>query len=82
MVRGMFDGSDHYVLLAKVQIRDRWEFGKKKCKSEGRQVIACERLERKKVREEYVKKVQSPLPERGYFVPGGQRVPQNSVRES
>ncbi len=26
VVRGMFDGSDHYVVLAKVQIRDRWEF--------------------------------------------------------
>ncbi len=51
----MFDGSDHYV-LAKIQIRDRWEYGKK-CKNNGRQVIATERLERKEVREEYEKKV-------------------------
>ncbi len=57
VVRGMFDGSDHYVVSAKLQIRDRWEFGKKKYKSKGRQVLASERLERKEVREEYKKKV-------------------------
>ncbi len=56
MVRGRIDGSDHYVVVAKIQIRERWEFAKK-CKSKGRQVIASERLERKEVREEYEKKV-------------------------
>ncbi len=59
VVRGMFDGSDHYVVIAKIQIRDRWEYGKK-CKSEGRQVIASERLGMKEVREEYEKKVVTP----------------------
>ncbi len=61
-MRGMFDGSDHYVAVAKLQIRDRWEYGKK-CKSEGRQVVASERLERKEVREEYEKKVCEKLRE-------------------
>ncbi len=56
VMRDMFDGSDHYVVAAKIQTRDRWEYGKK-CKSKGRQVIASERLERKEVREEYKKKV-------------------------
>ncbi len=62
VVRGMFDGSDQYV-VAKIQIRDRWEYGKKKCKSKGRQVIASERLERKEAREEYEKKVCEKLRE-------------------
>ncbi len=35
VMRGMFGGSDHYVVVAKIQIRDRWEYGKK-CKSKGR----------------------------------------------
>ena len=46
VVRGMFDGSDHYAVVAKIQIRGRWEYGKK-CKSKGRQVIASERLDRR-----------------------------------
>ncbi len=54
--------SDHYVVVAKIQIRDRWEYGKK-CKSKGRQVIASERLEKKKVREEYENKVCEKLRE-------------------
>ncbi len=55
VVRGMFDGSDYFIVLAKAQIIDKWEFGKK-CKSKGRQVLASERLERKEVREEYDKR--------------------------
>ncbi len=33
MVRRMFDRSDHYV-VAKIKIRDRWDYGKK-CKRKG-----------------------------------------------
>ncbi len=59
VVRGMFDGSDHYVVLAKVQIRDRWEYCMKKCKSKGRQVIASERLKRKEAKRTKRKYVRS-----------------------
>ncbi len=62
VVKGMFDRSDHYVVVAKIQISDLWEYGKK-CKSEGRLVIASERLERKEVREEYEMKVCEKLRE-------------------
>ncbi len=30
VVKGMFDESDHYVVVAKIQIRDRWEYGNKR----------------------------------------------------
>ncbi len=34
VMRGLFDGSDHYAVVAKIQIRGRWEYSKK-CKSKG-----------------------------------------------
>ncbi len=55
MVRELFDGSNYYAVVAKIQIRDIWEYSKK-CKSKRRQVIASERLDRKEVREEFEKK--------------------------
>ena len=33
VARGMIDGSDHYPVIAKIQIRGRWEYSKKRCKS-------------------------------------------------
>ncbi len=45
----------HYVVLAKIQIRDRWEFIKK-CKSKGRHVNASERLERKEIKKSMKRK--------------------------
>ncbi len=62
VMRGLFDGPDHYAVVAKIQIRGRWEYSKK-CKSKGRQVIASERLDRKEVREEFEKKVCEKLGE-------------------
>ena len=62
VVRGMFDGSDHYAVVAKIRVRGRWEFCKK-CKTKGRKVIASERLDRKEIREEYVKRVCEKLGE-------------------
>ncbi len=47
VVRGMFDRSDHYIVVAKIQIRERWEHGKK-CKSKGRQVIVVKGLKGKR----------------------------------
>ncbi len=55
VMRGLFDGSDRYAVVAKIQIRGRWEYSKK-CKSKRRQVIASEKLHRKDVREDFQKK--------------------------
>ncbi len=44
VVRGMFSGSDHFAVVAKVRMRDRWEF-KGNGKKEGeRRALASERL--------------------------------------
>ena len=50
-----------------MQIGGSWEYGKK-CKSNGRQVIASERLDRKEVTEEYEKNVCEKLREAGWQV--------------
>ena len=42
------------MLEAKIQVRGRWEYAKKKYKTKGRQVIASERLDRREVGEEYI----------------------------
>ncbi len=62
VMRGLFDGSDHYAVVAKIEIRSRWEY-RKKCKSKGRQVIASERLNRKEVIEKFEKKACEKLRE-------------------
>ncbi len=56
VMRGLFDGSDHSTVVAKIQIRGRWEYSKK-CEIKGREVITSERLDRNEVREEFEKKV-------------------------
>ena len=48
VVRGMFDESDHYVVVSKIRIRGRWEKKQKICKSKGRQIIASGRVDRKR----------------------------------
>ena len=48
----MFEGFDHFVVLAKIKVRDRWEYGERRGKATGRQVMASERLDRKAVKEE------------------------------
>lgn len=58
MVSGMFEGSDHYAVVAKIRVRGRWEYGKK---SKRRQVIACERLDRRGYRN--IKKARGKLGE-------------------
>ncbi len=65
VVRGMFDRSNHHVVVAKIRIRGRWEYGKM-CKSKGRQVIAVKgwigkRLERKRKYVRSSEKLESQL---------------------
>ena len=44
-VRGMHDGSDHYVVLAKIKIKNLWEYGKMS------KVQASGRMDSKEVKE-------------------------------
>ena len=46
VVRGMFQKSDHYVVLVKIKIRYKWEHGRKGSKKEGSRVLATGRLDR------------------------------------
>lgn len=47
VVRGMYEGSDHYTILIKIEIRGGWQYGKRNDKVKGRQVVASDRLDRK-----------------------------------
>ncbi len=50
VVRGALEGSDHYAVVIKIMVRDKWEF----CRSIGREkrskVLAKERLGREEVK--------------------------------
>ncbi len=49
VVRGMFDVTDHYVVLAKIKLRDRWKYGKSDDNGRVSQVTAGERMDEKEV---------------------------------
>ncbi len=57
VVRRMFEGSDHYTVLAKIKVRGRWEYGRSNGKEKVKKVLASEGMDRKEVREEYRRKV-------------------------
>ena len=39
-MRGMYEGSDHYIVLAKIKIKDNWKFGKRNGKGKVSKVLA------------------------------------------
>ncbi len=53
VVRGALEGSDHYAVVVKIMLRDKWEFYKKTGKEKRSKVLAKERLGKEEVREEY-----------------------------
>ena len=63
VVRGMCVGSDHYAVLAKFKIRSKWEYGRSNGREERAKVLASGKMDRKEVREEYMKKVGERLSE-------------------
>ena len=68
---GMFERSDHYVVLAKINIKGRLVYGRKNGKSK---VLASERINRKEVRKEYERKVCEKLREARRTVEDGASV--------
>ena len=62
VVRGMFEGSDHYTVLAKIRIRGTWEY-RSKVKRKVNKVLATKGMDRKEVRVVYERKVCERLTE-------------------
>ncbi len=60
VVRGMFSGSDHFAVVAKVGMRVRWEFKGKGKKGERRE-LASERLRNSEDNQRYGRKVEELL---------------------
>ena len=63
VVRGICVGSDHYAVLAKFKLRRKWEYGRSNGKEKGGKVLASGKMDRKEVREEYMKRVGERLRE-------------------
>ncbi len=53
VVRGSLEGSDHYAVVVKIMLRDKWEFCSKSEKEKRSKVLAKEKLDKEEVREEY-----------------------------
>ncbi len=53
VLRGALEGSDHYAVVVKIMLRDKWEFGRKTEKEMSSKVLAKEKLDKEEVREEY-----------------------------
>ncbi len=53
VVRGALEGSNHYAVVVKIMLRDKWEFCRKTGKEKRSKVLAKERLGKEEVREEY-----------------------------
>ena len=54
-VRRMYEGLDYYVVLGKIKIKGRWEYGRRNGNMS--KVLVRERIDREKVREKYERKV-------------------------
>ncbi len=52
MVRGALEGSDHYFVVVKIMLRDKWKFCRKIGKEKSSKVLARERLGKEESREE------------------------------
>ncbi len=61
VVRGALEGSDHYTVMVKIMLRDKWEFCRKIGKEKRSKVLAKERLGKEEVREEYRRKLSERL---------------------
>ncbi len=60
VVRGLFSDSDHFAVVAKVRIRERWEFKGNGRKGERRK-LASERLRNSEKSQRYERKVEELL---------------------
>ncbi len=61
LVRGTLEGSDHYAVVVKIMLRDKWEFCRTIGKGKRSKVLAKERLGKEEVREEYREKLSERL---------------------
>ncbi len=52
VVRGVLEGSDHYAVVVKMTVRDKWKFYKKNGKEKRSKVLPKERLGKEEIREE------------------------------
>ncbi len=63
VVRGVLEGSDHYVVVVKITLRDKWEFGRKNGNERRRKVVAKERQGEEEVGGEYGRNLSERLRE-------------------
>ncbi len=61
VIRGLFSGSDHFTVIAKVRMRERWEFIGNKKKEGERRELASERLRNNEDSQRYGRKVEELL---------------------
>ena len=48
VVKGMFQGSDHYTVLVKIRMRGKWEYSKSKDRGKVNKVLASEKMDKKR----------------------------------
>ncbi len=77
VVRGALEGSDHYAVVVKIMLRDKWEFCRKSGREKRSKVLAKEKLEKEEVREKYRRKLSERL--RGGRTRGGEEMSVNDV---
>ncbi len=51
VVRGMFDGSDHLAVLAKLRMKEKWMYEKKG--GVKKEIVKIEKLQEKEIEDEY-----------------------------
>ncbi len=61
VVRGLFNGSNHFAVVAKVRMRERWEFKGNGKKDDERRELASERLHNSEDGQRYGRKVEELL---------------------
>ncbi len=61
VARGLFSGSDHFAVVAKVRVRERWEFKGNKKREGERKELASERLHNSENSQRYGRKVEELL---------------------
>ncbi len=62
VVSGMFDGSDHLAVLAKLRMKEKWAYEKKGGVKKGR--VKIEKLQEKEVKDEYKREMAEALSEK------------------
>ncbi len=77
VVRGSLEGSDHYAVVVKIMLRDKWEFCRKTEKEKKSKLLAKERLGKEEVREKYRGKLSKRL--RGAWTRVGEGMCVNNV---